>query len=862
MANQADVRVRLSAEGQAEVIAAFQKVAGEGKKAGHEAEGAMKGLNEQLKEVAKTLTGGIGIILVAEKFKEFFKETLEGAEALDRLSRQTGISTTAIQGFRRAARETGVEQETVNAGLAKFTVAVGKAEIGSKQSAAALSDLGISVRDFSKLSPDAQLQAVASKLAAIADPARRARDEVALFGRAGVELDQTLIKVGDEGLTPFIKHMQDLGIFLDAEAIESIKHADESFKNMSDTVKGLATQLLIGLVPGMSAAADELARVTNSDGVSGLKKIGEFVGDAFRVVVNALEHTGNNIAALIVKTQIFFTFLKDSAKNILDPAEIKRLAQQAAAALAEVQAENERRNNAADIRGDRDFDEVSTTRKKILPAGGSGADGANAAALAKAHLALLEARLDNELKLYSAHAVLVKEADRQAYEDGQISLTEYYARRAALISSQADKEIAVLRAKRAAVAGTAVDINDPVGEINKQKQLDSLKTEIHVKELQRTAELAANTNEQSNAQRKLYEDTLKTEERLLVIAGKRTEAARLKLALDIADIDAQLRKGGASDADRAGAEATFAGQGAAKIDFNEQSGQAQTALLQLETARKRIENQVRDGEIFSIDAAQRIVQLDKERLPGLQAQAQAMLELAKATGDEQDVAKAEAYKQKIDAIAVSTNTLGQQTQQLRAGIENAVGGGINTFLTDATSGTKSLKQSFTDMARSIVGDILKMEIQALEAQALKSLFGAGFAGGGAVGGAGAATAAAVPAAEGGHIRGPGTSTSDSIPARLSDGEFVVNAKTTAQPGILPLLTALNAGSLKGINGPTSVPKFAAGGQVGGSGGPPVIKLVNVLDPTVLGDHLQTDAGESGVLNIISRNPTKIRRSIG
>jgi len=59
------------------------------------------------------------------------------------------------------------------------------------------------------------LQLVAKRLADIADPARRARDEMALFGRSGVELDQALIKVGEEGLSPFIKHMQELGIFLD-----------------------------------------------------------------------------------------------------------------------------------------------------------------------------------------------------------------------------------------------------------------------------------------------------------------------------------------------------------------------------------------------------------------------------------------------------------------------------------------------------------------------------------------------------------------------------------------------------------------------------------------------------------------------
>lgn len=862
MANQADVRVRLSAEGQAEVIAAFQKIASEGKKAGHEAADGMKELNEKLKEVGKVLTGGIGIVLIAEKFAEFFKSTLEGAEQLSRLSKQTGVTTTAIQAFQRAARDTGIAQEIVNAGIAKFSVSVGKAEVGSKASALALSDLGISVREFSKLKPDAQLEQVAKKLAAIPDPARRARDEVALFGKAGVQLDQALVRLGAEGFEPFIKHLQDLGVFLDTESVESIKHAAEGFKELGDTVKGVATQFLAGLLPGLSAATDELVKSTTS-GTNGMRELGNITGIVLKGILLAFEAVGKGIGATIAAGV-------ENIKGISQATALALTGQFTAAAQTLVGSYRQQINIFKGFTSD-----VASSAhalfdpgtEKPKPEGGGERDaaaGAQAAALAKARLSLLEARLSNELKLYQAHAVLVKETDRQAYTDGTISLTEYYARRATQINAALDKEIAVLRAKRSAVAGTAVDINDPVGEINKQKQLDALKTEIQVKELERTAQLQANTNEQSNAQRKLYEDTLKAEERLLTIAGQKTEAAKLKLALDLASLDAELRKGGTSDADRAGAESKFAGQGAAKIDFNEQASQGQAALSQLETARKQIQNQVRDGEIFSIDAAQKIIALDRERLPALQAQAQAMLELAKATGDEQDIAKAEAYKQKIDAIGVSTNELGQQTAQLRQGIENAVGGGINKFLTDAVSGTKTLKQSFTDMALSMLGDLEKIAIKILEEKALTAIFGgAGGSGGGILAGIlGASGGGQVKAAEGGHIRGPGTSTSDSIPAQLSDGEFVVRTKAVQQPGILPLLTAINAGALKGVNGPTTVPKFAAGGQVGGGGAAPVIKMVNVLDPTTLGDHLATDAGEKAVLNIISRNPSRIRNSLG
>ena len=40
----------------------------------------------------------------------------------------------------------------------------------------------------------------------------------------------------------------------------------------------------------------------------------------------------------------------------------------------------------------------------------------------------------------------------------------------------------------------------------------------------------------------------------------------------------------------------------------------------------------------------------------------------------------------------------------------------------------------------------------------------------------------VTVAGGGHIAGAGTSTSDSIPAMLSDGEFVMNAKAVRGAG--------------------------------------------------------------------------------
>lgn len=63
---------------------------------------------------------------------------------------------------------------------------------------------------------------------------------------------------------------------------------------------------------------------------------------------------------------------------------------------------------------------------------------------------------------------------------------------------------------------------------------------------------------------------------------------------------------------------------------------------------------------------------------------------------------------------------------------------------------------------------------------------------------------------GGPVYGPGTSTSDSIPARLSNGEWVMQASAVQKYGA-GFMSAINSGR---------VPKFASGGQVGSSSSAP------------------------------------------
>lgn len=123
----------------------------------------------------------------------------------------------------------------------------------------------------------------------------------------------------------------------------------------------------------------------------------------------------------------------------------------------------------------------------------------------------------------------------------------------------------------------------------------------------------------------------------------------------------------------------------------------------------------------------------------------------------------------------------------------------------ATSAATGIKDAFVgafddiwNKAKSVVTDILNWLGDLIREAARAALSLVGLGGGGPVGNAGG------PGFDGGgQVRGPGTSASDSIPARLSNGEFVMRARAVRRHGV---------GFMQRLNG-LQMPRFAMGGLV-------------------------------------------------
>lgn len=135
-----------------------------------------------------------------------------------------------------------------------------------------------------------------------------------------------------------------------------------------------------------------------------------------------------------------------------------------------------------------------------------------------------------------------------------------------------------------------------------------------------------------------------------------------------------------------------------------------------------------------------------------------------------------------------------------------VGKSLGDAFADILSGTKSAGEALGDFAKSAIQSALKI---AAEWTALVMLYAA--FGDPTPGRSASKTLFGMKYANGGFVSGPGTGTSDSIPARLSNGEYVINAGAVAKVG-RSNLDAINAGrmptSLEGTDG-----TVVAGGNV-------------------------------------------------
>lgn len=293
---------------------------------------------------------------------------------------------------------------------------------------------------------------------------------------------------------------------------------------------------------------------------------------------------------------------------------------------------------------------------------------------------------------------------------------------------------------------------------------------------------------------------------------------------------------------------------AAAIDMGTAAREKAKVAAQLETVAMQANAAAgKGGNVVTDEQRQRINEVadaySKAALAMEKAKVASSIKFDRQTAmlDPSDVAIAHQLRDIYPDVATalgSVEAAAMRSNEAMKGIASTMSSSLTTGLADVLDGTKSLSDGFANMSKSIVRALEEAMIKALiVGPIMRSLGGAfGFSTGGIVPAPGdsAFIGPVVGHAAGGLITGPGTGTSDSIPARLSHGEFVVRASETAKHH--ELLERINSGA---------VARFAEGGYVGGSTGPMIgsiggATIAPVIQVSVQGSPGQT-AGEHAAM---------------
>ena len=196
------------------------------------------------------------IIALGKELAEVAARGLEYAGSLGEAAQQLGVNSAQLQIYRQIAAQAGIEQGTLDKGLQKLTRSLGDASVGAAAPMAAFKALGISVRDSNGVVKTAGdvIPEIAKKFDSITSPAQRAAIEVALFGKAGQELD-TLLAGGSAEVEGLKKHLEDLGVVLSED---EIKNADKAADKIGE-VKWVLEQSIAKTVADNAASIYDMA---------------------------------------------------------------------------------------------------------------------------------------------------------------------------------------------------------------------------------------------------------------------------------------------------------------------------------------------------------------------------------------------------------------------------------------------------------------------------------------------------------------------------------------------------------------------------------------------------------------------------
>ena len=249
---------------------------------------ALANIQKQTQAVGKSLQSlgtrmmGFGLA-AASGLAAATKMFADAGDSLRDMSLRTGASVEALSSLGFVASQSGVSMQDLEGGMRKMQKALAAAQGGNKEASQAFADLGLSVDELSRLSPDEQLLRIGDSLAAIKDPALRAAMAMRIFGKGGTAL-LPMLREGSAAIRQMQADAEQLGIVMSTDDANAADALNDSLARLRYIVNASVHAIGASLAPVFTALSDAVAKTAG--------RIVRFVRDNARMVRVALLAAG------------------------------------------------------------------------------------------------------------------------------------------------------------------------------------------------------------------------------------------------------------------------------------------------------------------------------------------------------------------------------------------------------------------------------------------------------------------------------------------------------------------------------------------------------------------------------------------
>lgn len=187
----------------------------------------------------------------------FVKSSIDAADRMNDLSKSTGVSVETLSTMGYAAKQSGLDLESLANGFKRLDKNMSEAASGSGDAKDAFSLLGISVKDGEgKLKSAEQIMLeLADKFAGMEDGAGKTALAMKFFGKSGADLIP-MLNEGAAGLARLQQEARDAGIALTTEAAEAADRFNDNLSKLAANITGTVKPAIGWLVDAMNRVFD------------------------------------------------------------------------------------------------------------------------------------------------------------------------------------------------------------------------------------------------------------------------------------------------------------------------------------------------------------------------------------------------------------------------------------------------------------------------------------------------------------------------------------------------------------------------------------------------------------------------------